>query len=223
MPRMSSMYFRSATRSSSVRCSEVTPPGACSPSGPAVLVAMWLVVPCGRGPSAGSPRPALTWRPGPGSPVPARRSSANVPQRAAAGTGVVWGRMAGQHEVLWRKRLRWRLRGASQWPTFAVLLVADAILLHVLPIAGESQPGLVPAFLLSGFFNLVVVAALAPLVGARLRRRRPGMPKVVAEDRAGTWLLLGLAVVLAAAGVAHRPALHAARDDFADEMAAVRR
>jgi hypothetical protein len=131
--------------------------------------------------------------------------------------------MAGQHEVLWRKRLRWRLRGASQWPTFAVLLVADAILLHVLPIAGESQPGLVPAFLLSGFFNLVVVAALAPLVGARLRRRRPGMPKVVAEDRAGTWLLLGLATVLVAAGVAHRPALHAARDDFADEMAAVRR
>jgi glutaredoxin-related protein len=131
--------------------------------------------------------------------------------------------MADHDEVLWRKRLRWRLRGASQWPTFAVLLVVDAILLHLLPIAGESQPGLVPALLLSGFFNLVVVAALTPLAGARLRRRRPGMPKVVADDRAGTWLLLGLAVVLVAAGVAHRPALHAARDDFAAEMAAVRR
>jgi hypothetical protein len=131
--------------------------------------------------------------------------------------------MAGHHEVLWRKRLRWRLRGASQWPTFGVLLVVDAILLEVLPIAGESRPGLVAALLLSGFFNLVVVAALTPLAGARLRRRRPGMPKVVAEDRAGTWLLLGLAVVLAAAGVAHRPALHAARNDFAAEMAAVRR
>jgi hypothetical protein len=131
--------------------------------------------------------------------------------------------MAGHEEVLWRKRLRWRLRGASQWPTFAVLLPVDAILLHVLPIAGDSQPGVVPALLLSGFFNLVVVAALTPLAGARLRRRRPGMPKVVADDRAGTWLLLGLAVALVAAGVAHRPALHAARDDFAAQMAAVRR
>jgi hypothetical protein len=131
--------------------------------------------------------------------------------------------MAGHEEVLWRKRLRWRLRGASQWPTFAVLLLVDAILLHVLPIAGDSPPGVVPALLLSGFFNLLVVAALTPLAGARLRRRRPGMPKVVAEDRAGTWLLLGLAVALVAAGIAHQPALRAARDDFAVQMNAVRR
>ena len=37
-------------------------------------------------------------------------------------------------------RLRWRLRGAWQWPTFVVLLVVNAVLLSELPLAGESGP-----------------------------------------------------------------------------------
>ncbi len=47
------------------------------------------------------------------------------------------------------RRLRWRLRGAVLWPTFAVLTVADGVLLHLLPIAGDVI-GLVPALLLAG-------------------------------------------------------------------------
>ncbi|MEA2276521.1 MAG: hypothetical protein QOC78_1481, partial [Solirubrobacteraceae bacterium] len=32
-------------------------------------------------------------------------------------------------EALWRSRLRWRWRGAMQWPTFAAVMIADALLL----------------------------------------------------------------------------------------------
>ena len=38
-------------------------------------------------------------------------------------------------------RLRWRLSGATMWPAFALALVVDALLLHLLPIAGDTGPG----------------------------------------------------------------------------------
>src|SRR5215217_2248050 len=100
MPRMSSMYLRSATRSSSVRCSD-TAEGSCAHS--AVLVAIGLFVfPCGRGP------------------------------------GGIAGR--GMSERVWWTRLRWRLRGATMWPAFVPLVALDALLLHELPIAGDTAP-----------------------------------------------------------------------------------
>ncbi len=115
-------------------------------------------------------------------------------------------------EALWRSRLRWRMRGAWQWPTFAAALVVDTLLLYLLPVAGDQGPAPVPAFLLAGFFNLLVVAVGAPLAGSWLRRRRRTMPKVVADDRAGTVLLVGVAAVLLGLGIAHRPAVSAERD-----------
>lgn len=124
---------------------------------------------------------------------------------------------------LWRSRLRWRLRGAALWPAFGAAVIADAVLLHVLPIAGDRAPGVVPALLLSTFFNLVVVAVGAPLGGMVLRRRRPGLPRLIADDRAGTALLGMLAVALVALGVGHRPALRSEREAFAEQSAAVRR
>jgi hypothetical protein len=126
-------------------------------------------------------------------------------------------------EPLWRSRLRWRLRGAMLWPAFGVALVVDALLLHLLPIAGDDGPGPVGALLLSGFFNLLVVAVLGPLAGRRLRARRPGVPRVVADDQAGTALLGLLAVGLLALGLAHRPAVRAADRDFKAQALAVRR
>jgi hypothetical protein len=126
-------------------------------------------------------------------------------------------------EALWRSRLRWRMRGAWQWPTFAAALVVDTVLLSVLPIAGDRAPGPFPAFLLAGFFNLVVVAVGAPLAGAWLRRRRRTMPKVVADDRAGTVLLVALAGVLVVLGLAHRPAVSAERDAVAAQAEQARR
>ena len=39
----------------------------------------------------------------------------------------------------WLHRMRWRRRGAWLWPTFAALTVADAVIGHLLPPAGDSQ------------------------------------------------------------------------------------
>ena len=91
-------------------------------------------------------------------------------------------------EALWQSRLRWRLRGAMLWPAFVAAVVVEAVLLDRLPVSGDDGPGLFAAVLLAGFANLVVVAVAAPLAGRWLRRRRPGMPSVIATDRAGAVL-----------------------------------
>jgi hypothetical protein len=106
-------------------------------------------------------------------------------------------------------RLRWRLAGALQWPLFALLTVSDAILLRVLPIAGTGT-ALVEGLLLAMFFNLVAVAGLGRLVSAALRRWRPALPKVVADDRAGVVLLCAVTVALVTGGILHAPGADAA-------------
>lgn len=113
---------------------------------------------------------------------------------------------------MWRARLRWRLRGAWQWPTFAAMTLLDAVILSVLPLSGEGTDA-VPAFLLAGFINLVVVAAIAPLGGMFLRRRPGDVPRDIATDRAGTAALLVTGVVLLAGGLIHRPAVTRIEDD----------
>jgi hypothetical protein len=115
---------------------------------------------------------------------------------------------------VWWTRLRWRLRGATMWPAFALALVLDPVILRLLPIAGDRAPDVFAAVLLAFFFNLVVVAAGAPLAGRLVRRRRPGLPKVVADDRAGTALIAGVAVALLAVGLAHRPAVRSEAREF---------
>lgn len=128
----------------------------------------------------------------------------------------------GPDEVVWRARLRWRLRGAWQWPAFAVCTVADAVILSVLPFAGDGT-SFVPAFLLAGFFNLAVVAVVGPLGGLLLRRRRPALPREIATDAAAASALVALSLVLVAAGLAHRPVVREAERDFAAQALAVRR
>ena len=68
-----------------------------------------------------------------------------------------------ESESLWRSRLRWRWRGALQWPAFVALTILDALLLGLLPIAGDEGTDFVPAFLLAMFFNLLAVALVGPL------------------------------------------------------------
>ena len=80
-------------------------------------------------------------------------------------------------EPLWRSRLRWRWRGALLWPAFAVLTLADALLLTVLPIAGDRGTPFVGGLLLAMTFNLILVAVVAPLLAIVLRRRRPDLPR----------------------------------------------
>jgi hypothetical protein len=120
-----------------------------------------------------------------------------------------------------RRRLRWRLRGALQWPTFLVLPVVDGVILALLPFYEPGPGGLFPSLLLAGFANLFMVAVAAPLLGRVIRARRPDLPRVVARDYAGTTLLTSVAILLLAGGIAHRPAAAAARADRSAVFAAV--
>jgi hypothetical protein len=104
--------------------------------------------------------------------------------------------------VFW-PRLRWRMRGAWQWPAFGVLTAADAVLIARLPFRGDGADAL-GAVLLAGFFNLLVVGVAAPLCGLLVRRVRRDLPFVVARDYAGTALLLAVTGGLLAGGLAHR-------------------
>ncbi|HEV2999598.1 MAG TPA: hypothetical protein VGW75_02570 [Solirubrobacteraceae bacterium] len=117
-------------------------------------------------------------------------------------------------EPLWRSRVRWRLKGALMWPAFWALTLLDAVLLGRLPIAGDGGTAFVPALLLSGFFNLMAVAVVAPLAGMLLRRHRRDLPRVVAFDYAGTGLLLGVTAALVAGGLIHRQAREESEHDL---------
>ena len=117
--------------------------------------------------------------------------------------------MERQDESLWLTRMRWRMRGAWLWPVFVVLTVAEGIALEVLPITGDGPGGIVPGVLLAGFTNLIVVATIAPLAGRRLRRRRPDLPRLIADNYAGTALLCAIAAAIVALGLLHRPAVRA--------------
>jgi hypothetical protein len=126
-------------------------------------------------------------------------------------------------EALWQTRLRWRLRGAMLWPAFMAAVVVEAVLLDRLPVSGDDGPGLFAALLLAGFANLFVVAVAAPLAGRWLRRRRPGMPPVIATDRAGAVLVAAGAALVVALGLAHHPSVQAAHADLDAQAAAARR
>jgi 4-amino-4-deoxy-L-arabinose transferase-like glycosyltransferase len=109
-------------------------------------------------------------------------------------------------ERVWSRRLRWRLRGAWQWPAFIVLTLVDGVLLVVLPPYSGGPPAVFPGVLLAAFMNLLAVAVFAPLLGRAVRRRRPDLPRVVASDYAGAWLLVAISAVIVVGGVAHRSA-----------------
>ena len=109
------------------------------------------------------------------------------------------------------------------WPTFLAATVFDALLLNALPIAGEGGTDFVPGLLLAGFFNLIAIAVLAPLLGLLVRRRRPSLPRMVATDYAGTALVLGVVVALLAGGLIHRPAVQEAKRERAAQFAAAQR
>jgi len=118
-------------------------------------------------------------------------------------------------------RLRWRLRGAWQWPAFALATPAEAVLLNALPVWGDGPGGVVPGLLLAGFMNLIVVAALAPLAGRALRRGRPDLPRPIANDYAGAALIGVLFASLLTSGLAHHGEITAEREARAAQLVAV--
>ena len=121
--------------------------------------------------------------------------------------------MERQEESLWVTRMRWRMRGAWLWPAFVALTVLEGIALEVLPISGDGPGGVVPGVLLAGFANLLAVATIAPLAGRRLRRQRPDLPRIIADNYAGTALLCAIAAGILALGLVHRPQVLAEQAD----------
>ncbi|HEX6388644.1 MAG TPA: hypothetical protein VFZ89_04345 [Solirubrobacteraceae bacterium] len=119
-------------------------------------------------------------------------------------------------------RLRWRLRGAWQWPALWLLTLADAAVMHWLPYSGDDEGELLAGFFLAGFANLAIVAAVGPAVGRLLRRRRGDLPPSVAADRGATALMVALFAVLLTAGLIHRPAVRDADRDADRQLAAAR-
>lgn len=122
---------------------------------------------------------------------------------------------------LWARRLRWRLRGGSQWPAFAVLTIVDGVLLHLLPPLA-SAIALIPGIIIASFSNLFLVGAIAPFLARRMIAGRRtaaggeppaaghglpagGPPYEILLDRAATGLLVAGTLGLVAAGLASRP------------------
>jgi len=113
---------------------------------------------------------------------------------------------------VWRQRLRWRLRGAWQWPVFGLLVVFDAALAAWLPWTGEGADA-IGAFLFAGFLNLLAVAVLAPFLGMALRRRRRDLPFMIARDYARATLLVLVFLGILVGGLTHREAVIEERAD----------
>ncbi|MGI8429556.1 MAG: hypothetical protein ACR2OB_09695 [Solirubrobacteraceae bacterium] len=118
----------------------------------------------------------------------------------------------------WLVRVRWRRRGAWLWPAFAAAVVAEAWLGHALPSSGDAQ-SVLGGGLSACFLNLLAVVLLSRPLGAGLRRLRADLPKVVARDYAGTWVLVFVATALVAAGIVHRPSILAHRHAMQDAIA----
>lgn len=124
-------------------------------------------------------------------------------------------------ERLWSRRLRWRLRGAWQWPAYAVLTLLDALILHELPPV-RTGVDFIPGLIVASFANLFLMGAVAPWLARRLAIRQQaesgnGIPLSVRvevfKDRTAA-VLLGLATLgLVAAGLGARPLVVAETKD----------
>jgi hypothetical protein len=107
----------------------------------------------------------------------------------------------------WPRRLRWRLRGAWQWPTFALVTLVDGLIISRLSPTG-ADVDIFLGVIIASFGNLVLVGLVAPWLARRLVARQrtgraatgvEGPPDEVIHDRTGTALLwMGAAAVLAA-------------------------
>lgn len=120
-------------------------------------------------------------------------------------------------ERFWTSRLRWRLRGAWQWPAFAFFTLLDAVVLELLPPFGVRRMDIVLGLLIATFGNLILVGAVAPFLSRRLAERREAAPsravvaaprqaeREVLHDRVATALLAAGLVAVLVSGLANRP------------------
>ena len=115
----------------------------------------------------------------------------------------------------WFVRLRWRRRGAWLWPMFVAMTVADGIIGHALPPAGDSQ-SLAAAALAGLVINLIGVLLLSRPLGALLRRVRKDLPNVVARNYAGTSVVLAISAAILGVGLAHHASVVADQNALRD-------
>jgi hypothetical protein len=109
----------------------------------------------------------------------------------------------------WPSRLRWRLRGALQWPAFVLFTLLDGIVISELPPALIEEPNLIVGVLAATFGNLVLIGAVAPFLAGRLARRDrlDTTARELLQDRiAAIALAIGLAACLVS-GLANRPVI----------------
>ena len=88
------------------------------------------------------------------------------------------------------------------WPTFVVLTLLDGLLVHWLPLSGDSESAMT-GWLIGLFAGLAVIVLVAPALGYVLRRIRGDMPTVVARDYAGAGAVMCVTVIILAAGLVH--------------------
>lgn len=113
-------------------------------------------------------------------------------------------------EAAWLHRARWRWRGALLWPTFVVAAVADAVIAHAWPMAGDRE-SLTAGLLVGLIFSLLAVVLGSRPLGALVRRVRPDMPATVARNYAGTFAVAFVTAAILVLGLVHRAAI--ARSD----------
>jgi hypothetical protein len=115
-------------------------------------------------------------------------------------------------------RLRWRLSGAWLWPSYFVLTLADAAIVHHLPLSGDTEP-LVGGWLLGAVLSLIGIAFLGGVLGRGVRRLRPDMPKAVARNYAGALITLAITLVLLGGGIVHHGVIVGDRAALQDAVA----
>lgn len=106
-------------------------------------------------------------------------------------------------------RLRWRLSGAWLWPSFFVLTAADAVIVHDLPLSGDTGLSLSGAWVFAAVVSLLAIALFGGIVGRLVRRWRPDMPRTVARNYGGALVTLVTSIAILAGGVLHHPSVAA--------------
>jgi hypothetical protein len=140
-------------------------------------------------------------------------------------------------ERFWFNRLRWRLRGALQWPAFVLFTLLDGLVIHWLPPSAFDDPDVAFGIIISTFANLFLLGVAAPFLARRLGARRaqataapagapveplPEVEREVLQDRVAAALLAVGVAATVVSGLANRPFIVSETDAKADNARAVR-
>jgi hypothetical protein len=121
-------------------------------------------------------------------------------------------------DLSWLVRARWRIVGAWMWPLFVLLAVADGLIGHALPLAGDSQ-SVVGSVVAALIFNLIAVVIVARPLALVLRARRRDLPAAIARDYAGALGVVAVTFAFVAIGLAHHSTIDGDRATMRDAAA----